>query len=100
MKTRPLAHYSLAVCLGLGIATPRAAVHIHPHAGHTCVISGTITALIEGRDPLTVPAGQCFYMPANVPMSAANLGKEDVILIDTYILKPGQQEMTLLENYP
>lgn len=90
----------LLILKGTRKAGTRAAVHIHPYAGHTCVISGTITALMEGRDRLKVPAGQCFYMPANVPMAAANLETEDAVLIDTFIIERNQSEMKLLENYP
>ena len=46
---------------------------------------------------MTFPAGTCYYMPADTPMSAANLGAEDVRLIDTFVLPPGAAPMTVLE---
>ena len=36
-------------------------------------------------------------MPPNVLMAAANLGSEDVVLIDTFILPPGKPTITIRE---
>jgi hypothetical protein len=36
-------------------------------------------------------------MPPNMPMAAANLGTEDAVLIDTFILPPGEPTITILE---
>ena len=52
---------------------------------------------MEGADSGTFPADTCYYMPANTPMAAANLGDEDAVLIDTFILPPGEPTITILE---
>lgn len=78
----------------VGTRTP---IHIHEYGGLTCVLSGTMTDFVEGREPMTVPAGDCYYMPPNVPMSASNLGPEDVRLIDIFDLPPGAPTMTRVE---
>lgn len=88
------------VTMGTRKAGTRAAIHTHPFGGHTCVLSGEITAYIEGQEPSKQAAGSCYLMPPNVPMAAVNLGREDAVLIDTFILPPGVDEIMLLEDYP
>ncbi len=39
-------------------------------------------------------------MPADTPMSAANLGKEPVILVDNFVLPSGEQTMRVIESGP
>jgi quercetin dioxygenase-like cupin family protein len=78
-------------------AGTRVGIHIHKYGGHTCVISGTITDFIQGVEPKQFSAGECYYMPPNIPMSAANLGETDAILIDTFILPIGEPAITILE---
>lgn len=87
----------LVVWQGVRRAGTRAAIHVHEYGGHTCVLSGTITDFMEGHEPMTFPAGTCYYMPPNTPMTAANLGAEDARLIDTFILPPGAPTITILE---
>lgn len=87
----------LIVWEGTRKAGTRAAIHYHDYGGHTCVLSGTMTDFIEGHDPMTYPAGTCYYMPPDVPMTAANLGAEDVRLTDTFILPAGAIPTNILE---
>jgi hypothetical protein len=46
----------------------------------------------------------CYYMLANMPMSAANLGTEDARIIDIFMLPPGASTFVALEpgwsNWP
>lgn len=92
----------LLITQGVRAAGTRAGIHVHQWGGHTCVLSGTITDFVEGHDePMVFPAGTCYYMPPNTPMSAANLGDEDAILIDTFTLPVGGEPITILEpGYP
>ena len=86
---------------GVRKAGTRVAIHVHEYGGHTCVMSGEITDFMEGRPPSKFPAGTCYYMPPNMLMTAANLGTEDAILIDTFILPPGASMITIREpGYP
>jgi quercetin dioxygenase-like cupin family protein len=82
-----------------GIRKPgtRAPIHIHDFGGHTCVLSGTITDFVQGKEPMTYPAGTCYYMPPDTPMTAANLGTVDVRLIDTFVQPPDATAITVLE---
>lgn len=87
----------LIVWEGTRKAGTRAAIHYHDYGGHTCVLSGTMTDFIEGHEPATYPAGTCYYMPPDTPMTAANLGTQDVRLTDTFVLPPGTSPTNILE---
>lgn len=87
----------LLVEKGTRLAGTRVGIHVHEYGGHTCVLSGTITDFVEGKPNGVYPAGTCYYMPPNTPMSAANLGKQDAVLIDTFILPPGVPPITIME---
>ena len=86
-----------------GVRKPgtRVAIHVHQFGGHTCVMSGEITDFMEGHPPSKWPAGTCYYTPPNVLMTAANLGTQDAVLIDTFILPLGSPAITIREpGYP
>jgi quercetin dioxygenase-like cupin family protein len=91
----------LFITKGTRLAGTRVAIHMHLYGGHTCVLTGEITDYVEGSEPAKHPAGTCYYMPPNIPMSAANLGVEDAVLIDTFNLPFGVPYITILEaGYP
>ena len=87
----------LLVVQGVRKPGTRAPIHYHDFGGHTCVLSGRITDFVEGQDPMTYPAGTCYYMPPDVAMTAANLGTEDVRLIDTFVSPPDAPAIIVLE---
>lgn len=87
----------LLVTKGVRKAGTRVGIHVHKYGGHTCVLSGEITDFVEGSKPSVYPAGTCYYMPPNTPMSAANLTDKDAVLIDTFNLPPGEEAITILE---
>jgi len=91
----------LVVMQGIRRAGTRVGIHVHEYGGHTCALAGAITDFVEGQGAMRFPAGTCYYMPADTPMTAANLGTEDAVLIDTFILPPGRPTITILEpGYP
>ena len=86
---------------GVRKAGTRVGIHVHKYGGHTCVMSGEITDFMEGHPPSKWPAGTCYYMPPNMLMTAANLGTQDAVLIDTFILPPEAPTITIREpGYP
>lgn len=85
------------VIQGIRKAGSRAPIHVHAYGGITCVLAGVATDFVEGHAPMTAPAGTCYYMPPNTPMSIANLGTEDVHLMDTFTLPPWAPTITILE---
>ncbi|HPX36041.1 MAG TPA: cupin domain-containing protein [Mycobacterium sp.] len=91
----------LLVMQGVRKVGTRAPIHYHDHGGRTCVLKGTITDFVEGLEPAIFPAGTCYDMPADTPMTAANLGDEDVLLVDTFVLPPTEPTIIVLEpNWP
>jgi quercetin dioxygenase-like cupin family protein len=91
----------LYITRGTRLAGTRVAIHTHEYGGHTCVLTGVITDFVEGMEPETHPAGSCYYMPPDTLMSAANLGTEDAVLIDTFNLPEGVPAITIREpGYP
>ncbi|MGV0990893.1 MAG: cupin domain-containing protein [Mycobacterium sp.] len=91
----------LLVQQGIRIPGTRAPIHYHDYGGQTCVLSGTITDFVEGMEPMIFPAGSCYDMPSDTPMTAANLGDEDVLLVDTFVLPPNEPTIIVLEpNWP
>ena len=88
----------MLVSKGTRRAGTRVGIHIHEYGGHTCVLSGAITDFVEGHDPGLFPKDSCYYMPANTPMTAANLGTEDAVLIDTFVLPPDADPITIIET--
>lgn len=88
----------LVVMKGTRLAGTRVGIHIHAFGGHTCVMSGVITDFVEGHDPGIFPKDSCYYMPPNTYMTAANLGSEDAVLIDTFIVPPGKDFITVVET--
>lgn len=87
----------LVVFQGVRRPGTRAPIHVHAHGGVTCVLSGTMTDFVEGHEPMTFPAGTCYYMPPGIPMAAANLGTEDVRITDTFTLPPDAPVITVIE---
>lgn len=91
----------LLVMQGLRKPGTRAPIHYHSYGGRTCVLKGTMTDFVEGMEPMIFPAGTCYDMAANTPMTAANLGEEDVLLVDTFVLPPRDASIIVVEpNWP
>lgn len=90
----------LLVVQGTRRAGTRSVIHFHDYGGYTCVLTGVLTDYVEGQPPRAYPAGTCYYMPPDVPMTAVNLGTEDARLIDNFALPPGAMPMTALEPDP
>lgn len=91
----------LIITQGTRPAGSRVGIHVHHYGGTTCVLSGAITDFVEGHPPMYWPAGTCYYMPPNTPMSAANLGSTDALLQDIFYLPPGEPTITIVEpGYP
>ena len=87
----------LLVFKGTRLPGTRVAIHIHEFSGYTCVLSGQITGFVEGKENATYGPGECYYMPANTPMSAANLGDKPAVLIDSFVVPPGKPVITKIE---
>lgn len=93
----------LLVELGTRKAGTRVGIHVHEYGGATFVIGGKgkITDFVQGLPNADYPAGSYYYMPANIPMSAANLTGKGVRLMDVFVTPVGEPVITFLEpGYP
>ncbi len=75
----------------------RAAIHMHPYGGSTCVLSGEVTIYIEGKEPQTAGAGDCYWMPIDTPMYAYNSGTVDAVFFDTFNIPPDAEPWVVIE---
>lgn len=87
----------LLVFKGTRLPGTRVAIHVHEYSGFTCILSGVITDFVEGKRDATYGPGDCYFMPANTPMSAANLSEEAVVLVDSFVVPPGKPVITKIE---
>jgi quercetin dioxygenase-like cupin family protein len=53
------------------------------------VLEGTIGYKLQGRETVTLKAGQALAIPAGVPHSAKNVGNDKASELATYIVEKG-----------
>lgn len=81
---------SIYIVKSIRKAGTRVGVHYHKYGGITIILKGEMTDFVQGKPVKKYPANTAYFMPPCTPMSAANLGEEDVELIDIFIGEPGQ----------
>ena len=95
-------HYRVSI--GTRLAGTRVGIHVHEEGGTTFVIGGKggrITDLVQGYPNALNPFGSYYYMPSNIPMSAANFSGQDVLLMDVFVNSIGVPPITIIEpGYP
>lgn len=67
-----------------------AARHSHPGEEIAYVIEGTLEYKLDGREPVTLSAGQSLFIPTGVVHSAENVGPGKASELATYIVRKGQ----------
>ena len=76
----------------------RSGVHMHESGGVTWILDGgDMTIYVEDLDPTTFEEETRFYMPSNVPMSAANLSEQDSVQMNIFLAPIGQKLATVLD---
>ncbi len=70
-----------------GVLAPR---HSHPGEEIAYVIEGTLEYKLDGREPVTLSAGQSLFIPTGVVHSAENVGPGKASELATYIVRKGQ----------
>lgn len=89
--------------LGYRKAGTRVGIHVHEDSGITFVLKGkgAITDYVESLPNSFNEKGDYYFMPSNVPMSAANLTEHDAMLLDLFVVKAGTPAITIIEpGYP
>jgi quercetin dioxygenase-like cupin family protein len=64
--------------------------HTHPGEESSYVIEGTLLLEIDGKPPVTLNAGEVFFIPAGVVHAAKNIGKTQAKVLATYIVEKGK----------
>ena len=70
-----------------GVAAGR---HTHPGEEFGYVLDGTIVLEIDGKPPVTLNAGQVFFVPAGMVHDGRNVGKGSATVIATYVVEKGK----------
>ncbi|NNU64704.1 MULTISPECIES: cupin domain-containing protein [Rhizobium] len=69
-----------------GVLAPN---HSHPGEEVAFVIEGTLEYQLEGREPVTLKAGESLFIPSGVVHSAKNVGSGKASELATYIVRKG-----------
>lgn len=76
----------------------RSPIHVHPHGGQTCVVSGEMSLYLDGEPTIQKAGpGDCYWMPAGRRMSGVNSAKTPTIMIDTFVVPRGEQVWIVVE---
>ena len=76
----------------------RSPIHVHPHGGQTCVVSGEMSLYLDGEPTVqTAGPGECYWMPSGRRMSGVNSADSRTIMIDTFIVPAGEQVWIVVE---
>lgn len=67
-----------------------AAKHSHPGEEVAYVVQGVLEYQLEGRQPVTLKAGQSLFIPTGVVHSAKNVGNGEASELATYIVRKGE----------
>ena len=82
---------------GIRKSGSRVGIHIHRYGGYTLILKGEMTDFVQGLENKKFGPGTGYYMPPCTPMAAANLGEEDVELIDIFLGPEGKPFIEILE---
>jgi quercetin dioxygenase-like cupin family protein len=70
--------------------------HTHPGEELGYVLEGTVTFDLEGKPPMTLKAGDVFFIPAGTVHSAKNTGTTPAKVLSTYLVEKGKPLATLV----
>jgi quercetin dioxygenase-like cupin family protein len=80
------------VDLAPGVAFPN---HSHPGEEIIYVLAGSLQYQLEGKAPVTLKAGEVFFIPAGAIHSARNVGTTSASELATYIVEKDKPLLTL-----
>lgn len=75
-----------------GVLAPN---HSHPGEEIAFVIEGTLEYQLEGRESVTLTAGQSLFIPSGTVHSAKNVGSGKASELATYIVRKGEPLVVL-----
>jgi quercetin dioxygenase-like cupin family protein len=71
--------------------------HWHPGEEIIYVLEGTLEYQLEGQPPVTVNAGEVFFVPAETVHTARNVGSGNAAELATYVVEKGKPLVTVVE---
>jgi quercetin dioxygenase-like cupin family protein len=71
--------------------------HTHPGEEIIYVLEGSLEYQVEGRPPVTLKAGDVFFVPANTVHAARNVGSSTAAELATYVVEKGKPLLTLVK---
>jgi quercetin dioxygenase-like cupin family protein len=77
-----------------GMTAPR---HRHPGEEIIYVLEGHLEYQLEGKPPVTLKAGDVFFIPAGVVHSAKNVGTDNGAELATYLVEKGKPLVEVVE---
>lgn len=82
------------VVLAPGVAFPK---HTHPGEEIIYVLEGSLEYEVEGKAPVTLKAGDVFFIPSGTIHSARNVGIGNGTELATYVVEKGKPLLTLVQ---
>ena len=73
--------------LAPGVTSPR---HWHPGEEIIYVLEGTLEYQLEGKPPVTLKAGDVYFIPARAIHTAKNVGSGNGAELATYVVEKGK----------
>jgi quercetin dioxygenase-like cupin family protein len=64
--------------------------HTHPGEEFTYILEGTLVLEVEGKAPVTLHAGDYFFVPAGIVHDGRNVGNAKAKVLATYIVEKGK----------
>jgi len=71
--------------------------HFHPGEEIIYVLEGTLEYQIDGQQPVTLKAGQVYFIPARAIHSAKNVGNGPGVELATYVVEKGKPLLTVVK---
>jgi quercetin dioxygenase-like cupin family protein len=71
--------------------------HTHPGEEIIYVLEGSLEYEIEGKPPVTLKAGDVFFVPAGTIHAARNVGTRSAAELATYVVEKGKPVLTLVK---
>lgn len=82
------------VDIGPGVVYPK---HTHPGEEIIYVLEGLLEYQVEGKAPVTLKAGEVFFIPAGTIHTAKNVGSGKGIELATYVVEKGKPLVSIVK---
>jgi quercetin dioxygenase-like cupin family protein len=84
--------FQVRVDIDPGVTAPR---HSHPGEEIIYVIEGLMEYHIDGQSPVTLKAGEVYFIPSGAIHSAKNVGTTNAAELATYVVEKGKPLVVL-----